>query len=211
MTLLYDVSLPIGLELPVWPGDPPVAISRSAGLPAVSELRLSSHAGTHVDAPAHCLRQGIGVDQLPLAALIGPAWVVHLPGPGPIAAARLAGAGIPAGASRLLIRTDPHAARHAGRPAFDPDFAALAPDAAAWLIARGVRLVGIDAPSIEPFAAAEEFPVHQELLAAGMIIVENLALDGIAPGPYQLICLPLRIIGGDGAPARVVLARAGEP
>lgn len=199
-----DISQPLRTGLPVWPGDPPVAIARlGAGLPAVSELRLGTHVGTHVDPPAHFIAGAATVDQLPLDALVGPAWVTHIAGPEPITAQALARADIPLATSRLLLRTGNSERASA---TFDPEYVALVPDAAAWLLARHIRLIGIDAPSIEPFDAAGE-PVHRMLLAAGVIIVEGLALADVEPGAYELICLPLRIEGGDGAPARVVLVR----
>ena len=133
--------------------------------------------------------------------MIGPAWVEHFAGRGPLTASMFAGAAIPPGTVRLLIRS---ANSHRVSEAFDPDFVALAPDAASWLLDHGVRLVGIDGPSIEAHAAPGD-PVHRALLAASVIIVENLALAGVAPGAYDLTCLPLRIVGCDGAPARVVL------
>jgi arylformamidase len=200
---LIDVTLPISDKLPVWPGDPPVHVTRvSDDLPMLSGLSMSCHAGTHVDAPAHFLRGGAGVDALPLDVLIGPAWVARFAGRGPLTASTLAGAVIPSGTARLLIST-----ANSGRvnAAFDPDFVALAPDAAAWLLDHGIRLVGIDGPSIEAYDAPGD-PVHCALLAAGVIIVENLALAGVAQGAYSLTCLPLSIAGCDGAPARVVLA-----
>jgi arylformamidase len=200
---LIDVTQPISERLPVWPGDPPVHIAAvSDGLPMVSGLSMSCHAGTHVDAPAHFLAGGAGVDALPLDVLIGPARVVQFAGRGLLTANWLAGAAIPAGTVRLLIRSD-NSDRVVG--AFDSDFVALAPDAAPWLLDHGIRLVGIDGPSIEAYVAPGD-PVHRALLAAGVIIVENLALAGIAPGGYELTCLPLPIAGCDGAPARVVLA-----
>jgi arylformamidase len=201
--MLIDVTLPISDKLPVWPGDPPVHLTRvSDDLPMVSRLSMSCHAGTHVDAPAHFLADGPGVEALPLDVLIGPAWVAQFTGRGQLAANMFAGAAIPTGTVRLLIRSD-----NSDRvvEAFAPDFVALAPDAAAWLLDHGIRLVGIDGPSIEAFAAPGD-PVHRALLAAGVIIVENLALAGVAPGAYELTCLPLPIAGCDGAPARVVLA-----
>jgi arylformamidase len=202
MPAIYDISLPLSDQLPVWPGDPPVTLAR-VGDPAgpwVSRLGLGSHAGTHVDAPAHFIPGGATVDRLPLEVLIGPAWVVHLPGPGPLAAADLAAAGIPAGVARLLLRTR----NSDSRSEFAPDIVALAPDASDWLLARGVRLMGIDAPSFEPCESPGE-PVHRALLSAGVVILEGLALAGIVPGAYQLVCLPLRLAGGDGAPARAIL------
>jgi arylformamidase len=226
---LIDVTLPISDKLPVWPGDPPVYVTRvsddllpdegrrtkdgglhvtrvSGGLPMVSGLSMSCHAGTHVDAPAHFLLGGVGVDALPLDVLIGPAWVVRFAGRGPLTASLLDEAAIPTGTARLLIRSG-----NSDRvvEAFDPDFVALAPDAAAWLLDHGIRLVGIDGPSIEAYDAPGD-PVHRALLAAGVIIVESLALAGVAPGAYELTCLPLRIAGCDGAPARVVLVTRDE-
>ena len=200
---LFDVTLLISDRLPGWPGDPPVRVTRvDDGLPMVSRLSMSVHAGTHVDAPAHFLADGATVEALSLDVLMGSGWVVYIVGPDMITAATLAAAGIPEGTIRLLIRTDnsDHPARD-----FETDFVALTPDAAEWLLVRRVRLVGIDGPSIEAYAAPDD-PVHRSLLAAGVIIVENLALGSIAPGAYELICLPLPIAGGDGAPARVVLS-----
>jgi arylformamidase len=199
---LIDVTLPISDKLPVWPGDPPVHITRvTDDLPMLSGLSMSCHAGTHVDAPAHFLPGGAGVDGLPLDVLVGPAWVARFGGRGLLTASMLANAAIPTGTVRLLIRSDNS---DGVVDAFDPDFVALAPDAAAWLLDHGIRLVGIDGPSIEAYDAPGD-PVHRTLLAAGVIIVENLALAGVAPGAYELTCLPLRIAGCDGAPARVVL------
>ncbi len=201
---VIDISQPLHPGLPVWPGDPPVVIARlDEGLPAVSQLSLSTHAGTHIDPPAHFIAGAAAVDQLPLDLLVGPAWLVHLRGAGPVTAAALARAAIPAATERLLLRTD-----NSNRPSttFDPDFVALAPDAARWLLEHQIRLIGIDAPSIEPFDSPGG-PVHRVLLAAGVVIVEGLALAGVEPGAYELICLPLPIRGGDGAPARAVLVQ----
>jgi len=199
---LVDITQPISEQLPVWPGDPPVHVARVGdGLPMLSGLSMSCHAGTHVDAPAHFVAGGVGVDALTLDMLIGPAWVVRFGGRGPLTATMLAEAAIPTGTTRLLIRS---ANSDRVSEAFDPDFVALAPDAAAWVLDHGIRLVGIDGPSIEAYDASGD-PVHRALLAAGVIIVENLVLASVAPGGYELICLPLPIAGCDGAPARVVL------
>lgn len=199
---MIDVSQPLHVGLPVWPGDSPVEIVQIGDeLPRVSQLRLSTHAGTHVDPPAHFILGAATVDQLPLETLIGPAWLAHIEGPGPITAAALDRAVIPRATARLLLRTE-----NSSRPimGFDPRFVSLTSDAAQWLLAREVRLVGIDGPSIEPFDSPGE-PVHHLLLAANVVIVEGLALASVEPGAYELICLPLFIRGGDGAPARVVL------
>lgn len=197
-----DISQPLRTGMPVWPGDSPVTIARASdALPSVSQLVLGTHVGTHVDPPAHFIAGAATVDRLPLDALIGPAWVVHLTQAGPVTAAALEAAAIPPGIERLLLRT---VNSDTTPDVFDPTYVALTVDAAEWLLARGVRLVGIDAPSIEPFDAPGE-PVHHKLLGAGVVIVEGLALADVAAGPYELICLPLRIADGDGAPARAVL------
>jgi arylformamidase len=192
--LIIDISLPIGPDTPVWPGDPPVLVEPvarvAAGDPAdVSRLQLGTHTGTHVDPPAHFLPGGVTVDELPLDVLIGPAFVADLTGGGPIDAGRLAAA-VPAGTTRLLLRTG-------------GTHGALTAAGARWLVESGVRLVGADTLSLEP--TSEDYPVHHELLGAGVIIVEGLDLSRAAAGPYQLVCLPLRITAGDGAPARAVL------
>jgi arylformamidase len=205
-----DITQPFSSSLPVWPGDTPVVTHRAYGVSTVSELRMSSHVGTHVDAPAHFLRGAGTVDTMSLDVLIGPAWLISLPDVSVITAAHLEAAGIPRGAERALIATrnsalwqERHAAKQLG---FDPGFVSLDPSAADWLVARGVRLLGIDAPSVDPFGA-EGFPVHHILLGAKVAIIENLALAGVAPGLYGLICLPLLYQDGDGAPARVLLER----
>lgn len=207
-----DVTFPFSDQLAVWPGDMPVTVNRSTGISTVSELHMSSHVGTHVDAPAHFIPQGSTVDQLPLDVLIGPAWVAHIPGTSQITAQLLDLCNIPAGVGRLLLKTDNSLPRSLGRilpdraAAFDTHYTALDPTAGEWLLARGIRLVGIDGPSVDPFDS-DTFALHRMLLANEVIIIENLVLADIEPGGYRLICLPLRYEGGDGAPARVVLER----
>jgi len=204
---VIDISRALGPDTPVWPGDPPVAVEPVArvergDVAAVSRLTLSTHAGTHVDPPAHFVPGGATVDILPLDVLVGPAVVVDVSGRGPIDAARLAASGFDEGGgdgrppTRLLLRT--------GAADEDPTAeGALTEDGARWLVERGVRLVGADTLSIEP--ASDRYPVHRILLGAGVVIVEGLDLFGVASGCYQLACLPLRVAGGDGAPARAVL------
>lgn len=201
-----DVTRPLRPGMPVYPGDPPVALtpwsSLASGEPfAVSALALGTHTGTHVDAPAHCLSGAAGVDQLPLDALCGPAFVLDLAWRG--ASPTAIGAGLleasPAGCERLVLRT------HDGRlwdGAAMPDMG-LNPAAAALLIERGLLLVGIDRLSIAPTSAA--LPVHRALLAAGVVILEGLDLRDAQAGPCELFCLPLKLAGADGAPARVTL------
>jgi len=201
--------MPLDSATPAFPGDPPFAsvpaARRAQGAPFdLSILTFGSHAGTHVDPPAHFFANGASVDRLDLATLNGPSLVVQIPGTpesiGPEALTR-----IPAGTERLLLQTA-NSARWAHRLEFFPDFVGLSADGARFLRTRGVRLVGIDALSIER-GLGPEFPAHRELLGHGVPIVEGLLLDGVEPGAYRLHCLPLRIRDGDGGPARVALSR----
>jgi arylformamidase len=198
-----DITMPLSPSTPVWPGDAEVNVRRSVGVAVVSELRMSSHAGTHVDAPAHFIRNGGAVDRIALDTLIGPAWVARVSNATAVTADLLERAMVPRQAERLLVATDntrtsgPHAP-------FDRNYVAFDQSAAEWLLARRVRLVGIDGPSVDPFVS-NRFDAHRALLAKGVVIVENIALHGVKPGAYRLICLPLRFEGGDGAPARAVL------
>lgn len=211
--MFIDISLPIGPDLPVWPGDPPVVVEPVArvedgDVAAVSRLALGTHTGTHVDPPAHFLAGGVTVDDLPLDVLVGPALVAEAPGGAPIDAARLEDLDLPAGTTRLLFKTRPGGVTPSGSPADPAAPGLVTPGGAEWLVARGVRLVGVDTLSIEP--PGEDYPVHRTLLGAGVIIVEGLDLTAAPAGPYELVCLPLRIAGGDGAPARAILRPAGS-
>ncbi len=205
-----DITLPFSDRLPIWPGDTPVTVNRSTGVSTVSEIRMSSHVGTHVDAPAHFMTRGATVDQLPLDILIGPTWVAHIGSVGLVTAELLDRCPIPAGIERLLLRTDNSLPKPENRATggkalpFDKNYVALDPMAGGWLLAKRIRLVGIDGPSVDPFGS-EDFAVHRMLLANKIVIIENLMLADVKPGGYRLICLPLRYEGGDGAPARVVL------
>lgn len=216
MTRFVDVSLPLGNATPVWPGDPPVRVTLSAsmadGAPAnVSELHLGSHSGTHVDAPVHFLPGEAGVDQWPLEQLVGPALVAQIDGaPERIRAEHLAALDVPEGIDRLLLDTGHRWTRSGAEGAELAEQAravGLHEDAARWVVGRGLRLIGIDRLSIERSVDGRSFPVHTLLLGAGIAIVESLDLTGIDPGVWTLWCLPLRIAGCDGAPARVVLTR----
>jgi arylformamidase len=182
-----DVSLPIGnTSIPVYPGDPEVRVLPTLrierGDPGnVSALAMGTHSGTHVDPPAHFIPNGVTVDNLPLDALVGEALVVE---PDELAS-------LPPETERVLLRTAGSETR-------------LSVPQAQRLVERGVRLVGIDALSVEPEGSTGH-PVHHVLLEAGVVILESLDLSEAPPGRYTLLCLPLRIEGGDGAPARAVL------
>ncbi|MDH7486413.1 MAG: cyclase family protein [Anaerolineae bacterium] len=205
---LHDISLSISEALIVWPGDPPLRITQPIHLNrgdsyTVSRLDISTHTGTHVDAPAHCIRGGLAVDALDLNVLVGPAQVVQALEADALSAAVLEGLAIPQGTERLLLRTRNSERWARGEREFATDFVALTEDGARWLVARGIRLVGVDYLSVGPFD--DPLPTHLVLLGAGVIVVEGLNLSGVAPGLYQLVCLPLKIAGGDGAPARAIL------
>ena len=214
---IHDISLVISESLIVWPGDPGVKITQTSHLdkgtvPAgtarcdvatVTRLDMGAHTGTHVDAPCHFVPGGLGVDALDLEILVGPALVVQALEADALSADVLEELAIPPGAERVLFRTRNSDRWVRGEREFYENFVAITEDGAHWLVERGVRLVGIDYLSVGPFD--EPVPTHQILLRAGVIAVEGLNLSGIAPGVYQLVCLPLKIAGSDGAPARAIL------
>jgi arylformamidase len=206
-----DVSIPLHEDMAVFTGDPRFHIERTSSMADgavcnVSRMDLGVHTGTHIDAPVHFLDGSEGAETIPLDALIGPAWVVDAGAAGPtITAEDVEGFDLPPDEVRLLLRT--RSAHLWDAPAFDPTF--VAPDAtgAEALVRRGVRLVGMDYLSVAPFG--DPTPTHRVLLSAGVVVVEGLDLRAVTPGPYELVCLPLRIVGSDGAPARALLRRRG--
>jgi arylformamidase len=206
-----DVSVPVRSGMVHWPGNPPIELVRTEdmaeGYPAnVSRLSLGVHTGTHVDAPVHFLADGAGVDAFPFDQLLGEARVVEVGDVPSIGAAQLRTVD-PRPGERLLLKTR-NSARCWKGDRFLADFVYLSQEGAALLAERRVRTVGIDYLSI---AGMEEgVPTHRTLLKQGICIIEGLDLSAVAPGSYELICLPLRLVGADGAPARVVL-RACPP
>jgi arylformamidase len=204
--VLYDISVVISPSLPRYPGDPPIRLSPLPP-PAVGEpfcvtlLSFGSHTGTHIDAPAHLLDGGLSVDKIPLDLLIGPCLVVDLTAHDDQIDAGLLKKLPLKGAPRLLFRT--RNSELWKQPGFVEEFAALTPEAASWLVELGVQLVGIDYLSVE--RSQSQGRVHRVLFEAGIIILEGLNLAGVERGEYELICLPLKLSGGDGAPCRAVL------
>lgn len=206
---IYDITVPISTELPVYPGDPPIELERVMSLEKgdianVTRLCCSTHIGTHVDPPSHFLPDGIPLDQLSLDTLIGPARVVDVGDVPSIDAAVLERCDLD-GATRILFKTR-NSEFWPKDKIFREDFAYIEPDAAEVLVQRGVQLVGIDYLSVEKFNF-DEPKTHLILLGAGVVVVEGLALHEVPPGDYELFCLPLKIKEGDGAPARVVLRK----
>lgn len=205
-----DLSIPLKVGMPTYPGDTPFEMKpllriADGKVCNLSALQMGTHTGTHVDPPWHFVEGGIRVDELPLDLLIGKAYVVSIRGVPAVTADTLTAAGVPEGAERLLIQTD-NSFGVWDKPDFQPDFVYLAPDAAEWIVQRGVRLVGIDYLSVEQFRAPQPL-AHRTLLGAGVVVVEGLNLRTLEPGWVRFICLPLRIEGGDGAPARAVARR----
>jgi arylformamidase len=209
---LIDISLPLGADTLVWPGDPPIEVTRTLrianGDPAnVSELRIGTHSGTHVDPPIHFVEGGASIDELALDRVTGDALVADLRTANePIGAERLEALGLPEGLKRLLLRTANSELWRSLPVQFPDTYACLTPDAATWIVQRGIELVGTDFLSIEQKGASGH-PVHHMLLENGVIIVEGLNLLQAEPGPYTLVCLPLNVVGGDGGPARALLVR----
>jgi len=205
---IYDISVGISSEIPVWPGDAPVRLERVQSMDAgahanVSRFEAGVHVGTHIDAPLHFIPGGRSVEAIPLKSLIGRAYVIELKRAEVLDASTLEGAGIPPRTRRLLFKTRNSEYWTKGEPKFRRDFVAVDSSGAEWLVRKGVRLVGVDYLSVAPFGNGA--PTHRILLEAGVVIVEGLNLAAVARGRYTIYCLPLKLIGSDGAPARVIL------
>ena len=209
MPTVYDVTVPLVPGLPVYPGDPPFELEplqRLGSAPfSLSRMSLATHTGTHVDAPAHFLPGGATIDSLPLEILLGKARVVEIPARERIDRADLEPRDL-RDDLRILLKT-----RMSGqmlKPGFQEDHLYLSGDAAAYLAQAGLKLVGFDYLSVDRYGAPD-YPAHHALLEAGVVIVEGLDLSEVEPGEYDMACLPLRVAGGDGSPARVILRSRG--
>lgn len=170
----------------------------------VTRLDMSVHTGTHVDAPFHFLGKGYPTSEnLSLKILSGRAYVLHLPDCDLITEKILENAEVPPRTRRLIFKTRNSNYWSQPTDGFQMDFVALSSDGAQWLVNRGVKLVGIDYLSIAPYDLGR--PTHEILLKAGMIVIEGLDLSEVSQGRYTLHCLPLKLAGSDGAPARAIL------
>jgi arylformamidase len=169
----------------------------------VSRIAMGAHTGTHVDAPLHFLEDGSSVEALDLNRLIGPALVLHVPNADDLSAAVLENLAIPPHTKRVLFRTRNSDIWQQETTTFFEDFVAVTKDGAQWLVDHGVQVVGVDYLSVASFK--DLTTPHRILLRAGVIPVEGLDLSAISPGLYQLICLPLKMAGLEGAPARAIL------
>ena len=206
---IYDISLTISPTLPIWPGDPALELeqieSMDHGAHAnVTRISAAVHLGTHVDAPHHFLNDGRTVESLPLDILTGPCYVTHLPdGVDAITAEVLERSEITSEMKRVLFGTRNSHLWAKGESTFQTEFVAITEDGAEWLVERGIQLVGVDYLSVAPYG--DSVPTHTVLLKAGIVVVEGLNLSQVVRGFYDLYCLPLKIAGSDGAPARAIL------
>jgi len=207
MRRIYDISAPVRTGGLVYPGNPEIviesqqAISQGAGA-NVSSIKFGSHTGTHVDAAKHFFDDGETIDEIPLDRFIGPAILIEVDETLMSVGAKDLEQHDLNGHSRVLIRT-----RNSGfltQPEFQRDYTYLAPDGAEYLVSLGVELVGVDYLSIEQFRSGHH-RTHRTLLEKKVVIVEGLLLGGVPAGDYDMVCLPLRLEGLDGAPARAVL------
>jgi arylformamidase len=206
---LIDVSVPLDEQLPTYPGNTPFALEpvkrlAQGGSSNVSSLHASLHTGTHVDAPCHFFDGAAGTEALSLEMLIGRARVIEIPTRKAVSVEDVRAFDLTEDV-RLLIKT--HNSQLWGSPTFHSDYIGVTEAAARYLVANGIKVLGVDYLSVEVFKAPGA-PAHHLLLGAGVTIIEGLDLRNVDQGIYELICLPLRVVGGDGAPARVVLRRS---
>ncbi len=207
MGKVIDVSMEIFSGMLVWQGDDgvdlrPVEKIEEGAHANVSRIRCSVHTGTHVDAPLHFIPGGKTIEQLPLDVLTGPAWVAEFPAIQRIRAEELDNAGIPEGTKRLLLKTRNSQILET-LTVFREDYAGLEESGAKWILSKGIRLVGNDFLSVA--TRDQTGPVHRLLLSAEVILVEGLLLGKVPAGACRFYCLPLKLRGSDGAPARAMV------
>jgi len=207
---IYDISLPISNKMPVWPGDPQPNLERIAKMEEgaecnISQISMGVHLGTHVDAPYHFLGgDAPTIEQLSLHSLIGRVYVLHLDDDIDLVTANtLEKAQVPSRTRRLLIKTRNSHLWEQPQTIFQEDFVAISPDGAKYLVDHGIKVVGVDYLSVAPFSDSVE--THRILLKAGVIIIEGLDLSKVSQGRYSMYCLPLKLVGAEGAPARTIL------
>ncbi len=204
MKKLWDISPLVHPDAPIFPGDEPYRLQWTARLSPqcpvnLSALTMSPHVGAHADAPLHYANEAADIASVDLDAYLGPCRVIHAIGCGPLIRVEHvahAAEGLPA---RVLVRTCERA-----DTAWREDFTAYAPETVTWLAARGVRLIGLDTPSVDP-ATSKSLDSHQQLLRANLRVLENLVLDEVPAGDYELLALPLKLAGACASPVRAVL------
>ncbi len=203
---VVDISIPLHRQMRIWPGSPGFASSAHLSLDSgdvanATQVEMDVHCGTHVDAPRHFVEGGATLDAIGLRPFMGPAWVADAAGHRAIDEALLDTLEIPPGTARLLLRTDN--SFEAPEAPFREDYVALTAGAAQWVVDRGVELIGIDYLSVQRFR--DPPATHQILLRGGTMILEGVDLRDVRPGPWTLLCLPIRLVGTEAAPARALL------
>lgn len=201
-----DISQRLVKGIPIWPGDTPFSYQLSwskeeSGSVNVGQITLSTHTGTHIDAPFHFDEEGKRVIDLDLDLYIGRVRILHLPDPIQIGIEELQSKNLK-GVTRLLIRTD----TWTDRSTFPREIPPVEPELAPYLQEKGIRLLGLDLPSVDPLDS-KELPAHHALTDQGVHILEGAVLDGVDPGDYQLAALPLPLAEADGSPVRAALKR----
>lgn len=203
---MIDITYPISKNIPKWPGSIGITVTQHLQMPKeeanLTSIEIDCHLGTHLDAPLHFVHQGKSVDQLDITTLIGKAFVAEIRDRKVITISDLE-AVVPKNCERLLLKTDNQLYWEQKRIEFEKDYSAIDAAAAKWLIDKGIKLVGIDYLSIQRFHDGPE--THQLLLEAEVVIVETLNLEEVTQGWYELICLPIKVVGVEGAPVRAVL------
>jgi len=213
MKKTIDISVSLNADMPIWPGSVGIQISRQKSIDNGDEvnnsiLKCDVHVGTHIDAPLHFVSDGKSVDQLELDALMGPAYVIYLPDVDAISKKILVDLNIPDPVQRILFRTRNSELWEKKPHEFVKTYVGLTPDAAQWIVDNGICLVGIDYLSIQCYDSDSD--THKILLNSGVVIVEGLNLANVQPGLYEFICLPIKLTGSEGAPARAVLVKYCE-
>jgi arylformamidase len=209
MSKIIDISVTITNEIPVWPGDPSVELERVSKIEDgananVSQVRMSVHTGTHMDAPYHFIKDGYTIEAVPLETLIGPAQVVKIADAVEVIDAQvIRSAGIRPDTVRVLFRTRNSQFWPSQTSDFRTDFVGIDAGGAQALVDMGIRLVGIDYLSIAPFHMSR--PTHEALLGRQVAVLEGCNLSQVEPGTYMLYALPTKLGGSDGAPVRAVL------
>lgn len=199
-----DISQTLSTDIAVWPGDPPynfelMYTKKATGSANVGQMAASVHTGTHIDAPYHFNNDGKQVHELAIHTYIGEAMLIDVTSVNVITANVLAGFDI-TGVKRLLLKTE----KHRDETVFPEHFTVIDPDVGPYLRKKGVFLLGTDAPSVDS-VDSKTLDAHHSLQENGIHIVENLLLNDVAPGDYELIALPLKIAGADGSPIRAVI------
>jgi arylformamidase len=205
---IIDISVLLSCDMPVWPGSTGYSISQvldmeKGDVANICRLTMDAHVGTHIDAPWHFLKKGPTVEHVDLSRLVGPAEVVYLPQVDAITAAVLDTLQLRLPTRRLLFRTRNSQLWKRAEKSFEKNFVAFTADGAQWIIDHAIEVVGVDYLSVQRFY--DPSTTHELLLGNGVVVVEGLNLADVEPGIYEFICLPLKIAGGDGAPARAIL------